>query len=393
MGDGTEESPYTREDVLRLIEENGGIAEGLDLAEKFLEDGIDLKDLDLKGIILKNVKCYSISCLQGMIGVLLEKDVMRELDPNKIMSSGAHFENSRLAYANLEGAEFPFSHFEHCDLSRANCRNADLAFTFFIGASLIDANLEGTRLTSAFLEGASLSLAHLEGASLGGVKFSDDTKLGNVDWGNYILGEEKRGAFPFVAETYRRLKQWYTNAGMYDIAGEFYFREMTARRKNFRWGNIPKFINEKYAMINLERVLEENTDVRLEDYKEIDQDSFEKYSKFGFFVFPKRPLSWAWSKLVSLLCGYGERPLRVICWAASSIVGFAIIYFIIGSIWEWAAFWRSLYFSVVSFTALGYGSWVSVTSDAIKALGATESYVGVFMMALFLVTFTRKMTR
>jgi len=30
MGDGTKENPYTREDVLRLIEENGGTAKGLD---------------------------------------------------------------------------------------------------------------------------------------------------------------------------------------------------------------------------------------------------------------------------------------------------------------------------------------------------------------------------
>ena len=65
MGDGTEQNPYTREDVRRLIEEHGGTAEGLDLSEKWFEDGIDLSekvfekqidlsDLDLRGIILKN---------------------------------------------------------------------------------------------------------------------------------------------------------------------------------------------------------------------------------------------------------------------------------------------------------------------------------------------------
>ena len=34
MGDGTEQNPLTREDVLRLIEENVGKAIGLDLSEK-----------------------------------------------------------------------------------------------------------------------------------------------------------------------------------------------------------------------------------------------------------------------------------------------------------------------------------------------------------------------
>ncbi len=37
MGNGTEENPYTREDVLKLIEENGGTAKGLDLLGKAFE--------------------------------------------------------------------------------------------------------------------------------------------------------------------------------------------------------------------------------------------------------------------------------------------------------------------------------------------------------------------
>ena len=54
MGDGTKENPYTREDVLRLIEENGGKAERLDLSRKIFEDKINLRELHLEGIILKD---------------------------------------------------------------------------------------------------------------------------------------------------------------------------------------------------------------------------------------------------------------------------------------------------------------------------------------------------
>jgi len=96
---------------------------------------------------------------------------------------------------------------------------------------------------------------------------------------------------------------------------------------------------------------------------------------------------------LDILCGYGEKPLRVIAWAASVIVGLALVYFVIGSLWEWRAFWNSLYFSTVSFTALGYGSWVEISNDWIKGIGAFESVIGVFTIALFLVTFVRKMTR
>jgi hypothetical protein len=233
---------------------------------------------------------------------------------------------------------------------------------------------------------------------LGGAKFSEDTKLEGVDWGNYILGEEKRGAFPLAAETYRRLKRWYTNAGMYDTAGEFFFREMTAKRKNLRWGNIPKNIYETVALLQLEQALEKSPNDTLDNIDVTSSHPFEILNKFRLVIFPKKPLSWAWSKLVSIICGYGERPLRVVGWAFSVITFMALVYFLIGSVWQWGAFWRSLYFSAVSFTALGYGSWINetwinMTSDWIRGLGAAESFLGVFMMALFLVTFIRKMTR
>ena len=50
MGDGTRENPFTREDVLRLIEENGGTAKGLDLSGKWFE-----REINLKGTILASV--------------------------------------------------------------------------------------------------------------------------------------------------------------------------------------------------------------------------------------------------------------------------------------------------------------------------------------------------
>jgi hypothetical protein len=53
----------------------------------------------------------------------------------------------------------------------------------------------------------------------------------------------------------------------------------------------------------------------------------------------------------------------------------------------------SLYYSAVSFTALGYGQWAPEPTGWVKGLGAFEAFIGVFMMALFLITFVRKMIR
>jgi len=317
MGDGTEENPLTREDVLRLIKENGGTAKGLDLSEKIFEGGINLGNLDLKKIILRDATLY-----------------------------GAHLEGAILEDAHLEGAY--------------------LADAYLEGAKLWGAHLEGAKLLSTHLKGANLSRAHLEGAWLFDVKFPPDTELENADWGNYILGWEKRGHFGIAEGVYRRLKQWYTNAGMYDRAGEFFFREMTARRKNYWWqGSRSKSFRKLLHPF--------------------------KPKELSRAIFPGKPFQWALSELLSVLCGYGERPLRVVISAAVVVSGLATAYYLWGSFSSFS-FWDTLYYSAVSFTALGYGLAPQPTGWA-KGAGAAEAFVGVFMIALFLITFTRKMTR
>ena len=128
---------------------------------------------------------------------------------------------------------------------------------------------------------------------------------------------------------------------MYDTAGRFFYREMEIKRKAQSW---------------------------------------------------KRPHVKLWSWLIKLLCGYGEKPERVTISAAVVVLGSALIYFAIGTLTP-NTFLNSLYYSAVSFTALGYGSWAPQPTGWVKGLGALEAFIGVFMMALFLITFTRKMTR
>ena len=61
-----EEKPLTCEDVRRLIKENGGTAKGLDLSEQTFVEAIDLSDLDLHGIILKDAR-FPFRFLQVML--------------------------------------------------------------------------------------------------------------------------------------------------------------------------------------------------------------------------------------------------------------------------------------------------------------------------------------
>jgi hypothetical protein len=322
MGDGTKENPYNDEDFWKIIDDNGGNIKGLDLSGKYFTSIYDYHGTDLKEAYLVN----------------------------------AHFTGSYFSETHFEGARLLDARFEDTRLMGVHFEGADLQRVHLEGAFLWGAHFESANLSGAHLEEANLNQAHLDGTKLTGVRLLSNTKLEGVDWGNYIIGEEREGdkenkrkirklaaAEYLLAKTeYRFLKQWYTEHGIYDVAGEFFFREKTAARKAMRWW--PKFWNRSF------------------------------------------------SKIVSMLCGYGEKPERVAISAAVVIFGLAVAYYFWGT-FSLSSFLSTLYYSVVSFVALGYGSWAPEPIGWAKYMGAAEAVIGVFMMALFLVTFTRKMTR
>ncbi len=367
MGDGTKKNPYTREDVLRLIEENGGTAEGLDLSGKTFEEGINLRELKLDEIILK--------------GAFLRYAHLEEADLVE-----AHLERANLVEAHLEGAYLENAHLEGAYLRNTHLEGAYLGGTPYLdlggahleGAHLENAHLKGAYLMEAYLEGADLSGAHLEGANLMGTKFSSDVNLEDVDWGNYILDEEEPGFFDSAVASYRHLKTWYTNAGIYDEAGEFYYREMEAKRKDAQDTIYKHFKILKHVWFKRFGVVREFFRLIC------------KQKDFGNLV-----RLW----IYRLTCGYGERPWQVVAWGISVLFGLALLYFFLRGVAPYTfslqAFSSSLYYSSVSFTALGYGPWFSVGSVRgwVQGVGAAEAIIGVFMIALFLVTFTKKMTR
>jgi len=148
---------------------------------------------------------------------------------------------------------------------------------------------------------------------------------------------------------------------VYDIAGEFFYHEMTAQRKSIKWWPHPT-----------------------------------QRRRINWWIHPRHR---AWSAFHSFVSGYGERPLRVVRWAVLVLFGSALLYFFLLGVAPHnisvQAFVNSLYYSAVSFTALGYGPWFNDMSvhSWVQGAGAAEAFIGVFTIALFLVTFTRKMRR
>ncbi len=80
--------------------------------------------------------------------------------------AGAHLEGARLYGVHLEGAFLWGAHLEAADLRNAHLESAGLWWACLEGADLTFANLEGASLRIARLEGADLKHARLEGAGL-----------------------------------------------------------------------------------------------------------------------------------------------------------------------------------------------------------------------------------
>jgi hypothetical protein len=330
---GKEKILLSHDDLIKLIENNHGTANGLNLRGFRFDENVDLSGLDLSYIDL------SSQCL-------------RHANFNGSMLKSANFTFATLEYASFnrlgqkqtysEGARFAGGHLDHSEF-----READLScITFqdeygetylpslndvdFRGAKLFRANFDGcyfygTKLEGAFVRGTELTKAHIESA----------------DWGKFIIGEEITGDFQTAEYYYRILKVHYANLGFHDIAARFYYREKEVNRKSIKLNS--SHWNDRLA-----------------------------------------------TEFFRALFGYGERWWNVVFWIIGVILLFSFAY-------SWllnSAFGDSLYFSAVSFIALGYGSWV--TQDVIylaRIFGVLETFIGFFLMTLLLTTFVRKWTR
>ena len=103
-----------------------------------------------------------------------------------------------------------------------------------------------------------------------------------------------------------------------------------------------------------------------------------------------------WLSSLWLLCGYGERPGRAFLSFITTILMFAGIYFQLTLIGPKEVvihndLGNALYFSVVTFTSLGYGDIRPI--GIAKAFAGIEALMGIFLISLFVFVFCRKMVR
>jgi len=267
-----------------------------------------------------------------------------------------------LKRAKLAGIDLVRHHQKNgFDMTHAELYRADLQ-----GAHLFNLNLEQASLMKADLRDSNVHCANLTDTNLLGIKWNG-AKIENITIGKRIkqekmaleadkLGEDEiaRDYFEQAEEIYRDLRKAAEREGLFAMAGHFIRKELTMRRHQ-----MPKYSHRRMV-----------------------------------------------SKFIDIFCGYGEAPMRVIGFSMGLILVCTIFYFFTGLrygsdihifiltngwIDNFFLFFNCLYYSVVTFTTLGYGDFTPVGFS--KLIAAFEAFTGSFTIALFVVVFVKKMTR
>jgi len=267
-------------------------------------------------------------------------------------------EGFELTHANLEDAWLIEANLSHANLSRVNLRLGHCFGIDLTGATLFKANLQRANLREGKLENTDLLGTNLEGVNLDRAQWGprqmirnhrDALKLGKAGNPEHAIAKYQE-----AEDIYRSIRQCYEAAGASDVAGSFFYWEMVIKRKQ-----MPRFSMRRF-----------------------------------------------WSKLVDVLCGYGEIPYRAIGSSILYIAVNAVIYCLLGFqgsdglhtfrsdagvVANLETFALSMYYSTVTFTTVGYGDYTGV--GWAKFFAAIEGFNGAFMIALFIVAFVKKMTR
>ena len=277
---------------------------------------------------------------------------------NAIFSYKAVFEGAKFSEVNFHGTEFIGKLFFILIESQTvpTIYFTDTLFSDFV-------RIKGN-LSQCYFHNSNIEIADL----------TNSTWITNKEK-NIIIREEQQGEISSdwkeLEGIYRRLKQSYQKYGDNDTAGNLYYQEMECKRKQMNF--FPKlFWNIFYK--------------KLCGYGE---KPFNVIWASLFIIFTSA-FSYLFSGIEFLGSEMSNKPAKLIKYNLSlSLDGINMMMQNFGSILE--DFLLCLYTSFITFTTLGYGDVHPIGWSRLVA--TIESGFGIFMTALFIFVFTRRMLR
>jgi hypothetical protein len=315
------------------------ISQGVEAWNKWREENPDVL-IDLKGAKLMHMN--------------LENANLAKADLKEANLSFTNFKNANLVFSNLEGAIFYFANFESANFGAAHLQNAYLEDANLTGARLSGANLKNAIMANSNLKNAYLVDAHLEGANLSAVNFKN-ANLSSVTFDQKIMWK--------LAKTTRfSLKKLWNQR--YNI-----LLDTTIRCKGVNAATC-------YGSQQFKLFLQDQD--FLEEYLE------KKWGKRIFFIW------W-------LFADCGRSLGRWAWWSLLLALLFAYFFWLLGSNSFNTQhlnfnFLTMFYYSVVTFTTLGFGDIIPKTTTAAMCV-TVEVILGYVMLGGLITIFASKLSR
>jgi uncharacterized protein YjbI with pentapeptide repeats len=328
----------------------------------------------------------------NLLNADLSKADICNADFSKAMLQEADFSKADLNGTNISGANL-----EDAELSEANLNDADLS-----GANLEDAELSEANLNDADLSGANLKEADLSGTDLRGTTL-DHAGLYETLLQNIKVNEGTSACPP---------SRWQLEADKsaeIGILGWPVFRRFRAFRRSASSSQVLNSAERQYRRI--ERLYREN-DLRPNRALAV----YEKHARRKRALAEGDLLGWLARAFSRWALGYGILIWPIVLVMSFVIVACALVYPIYGfedgtlakattatgtvayetlppapSLETARTLARSLYFSTITFSTLGYGD-LFPTGGA-RALATVESFVGALSIAYLVSVLSRRVIR
>lgn len=341
-------------------------------------DGIDFSGADLSGAIFAGASLKQAILAKthlvhaNLMDACLQDAVLSHANLLLADFSGADLRKADLSFSTTEVEKSPGHMSRGPRFKDANLQGADLHNSYhyisdFSGANLADANLSGTMLERANMSNNDLSGINLVGANLLNVNFRG-SNLSNIR----LNGAELTHA-DLTESILSNADVCGTNLQSADFAN--------AKVDGIRYDRKTRFkgirVSSCYGSARFRRYAQ-------------DQDFVEEFKE----AHPYYYLLWLWST------DCGRSMLRVVIWSLALVFAFGLIFYSLGEAaffisnkdtLQWSLF-TTVYYSVVTFTTLGFGD-ITPRSQLAAALVMVEVTIGYMTLGILISILATKVAR